>query len=327
VGLSETEVIGMTQASLDAALRQRSLAPQAFVGLDACFAPAEAQGPRGQLQGQLLTFATPHTRVIRLLGLRTQGHSVSQVLYAVDVTQQHQLDTIKSEFLSTAAHELRTPMASIYGFTELMMKRAMKPEQQQDLLARIYRQSQLMIAILNELLDLARIESRRGQDFTLETLPLVLCVQSALTDFKVPEGREPPVTALPPDLSLKVRVDRQKFQQALLNILSNAYKYSPGGGAVEVSLVHGGAIPGAELGIVIADHGLGLRPDELARWGERFFRADKSGNIPGTGLGVSIVKELLELMGGHLAVASQHGQGTQVTLWLPRMEVAASAPA
>ena len=222
-----------------------------------------------------------------------------------------------------AAHELRTPMASIYGFTELMMKRAMKPEQQQDLLGRIYRQSQLMISILNELLDLARIESRRGQDFTLETLPLVLCVQSALTDFKVPEGRDPPLSSLPSDLTLKVRVDRQKFQQALLNILSNAYKYSPDGGAVEVSLVQGGVIPGAELGIVITDHGMGLRPDELARWGERFFRADKSGNIPGTGLGVSIVKELLELMGGHLAVSSEHGQGTQVTLWLPRIEVSA----
>jgi signal transduction histidine kinase len=82
-----------------------------------------------------------------------------------------------------------------------------------------------------------------------------------------------------------------------------------------------------EVGVVITDHGMGLKPDELARMGERFFRADKSGNIPGTGLGVSIVRELMELMGGHFEVQSRYGEGTSVTLWLPLQTQAAQCPA
>jgi signal transduction histidine kinase len=72
-----------------------------------------------------------------------------------------------------------------------------------------------------------------------------------------------------------------------------------------------------EFGVEVADHGLGMTDEQLARVGERFFRADKSGNIPGTGLGISIVKETLSLMGGRVQVKSEAGQGTQVTLWLP----------
>jgi signal transduction histidine kinase len=267
------------------------------------------------------------------------------VLYAVDVTQQHQLDTIKSEFLSMAAHELRTPMASIYGFTELMMGREMSPEKRQDVLGRIYRQSQQMINILNELLDLARIESRQGQDFAFEHLSLQACVGKALADFKVPEGREAP-EQVPLSEDWLVRVDAGKLQQALGNVLSNAYKYSPQGGAVQVGWVSRALSAPAgdsasriellvdapddaprEVGVVITDHGMGLKPDELARLGERFFRADKSGNIPGTGLGVSIVRELMELMGGHFEVQSRYGEGTSVTLWLPLQTSAAQCPA
>ncbi len=322
-GLKEGQVRGADAPQLEALLRQQAVAPQAFAGLDACFDRLDATGARGQL----LTVQRPNTTVLRLIGLRTQGQAVSQVLYAVDVTQQHQLDTMKSEFLSTAAHELRTPMASIFGFTELMLHREMKPEQQRDLLGRIHRQSQLMITILNELLDLARIESRRGQDFALETVSLAQCAQAAVRDFQAPDGRQAPEWWVEPDERGCVRVDRMKLQQSIANILSNAYKYSPQGGAVRMRLVHGGHIPGAELGLEITDQGIGLKPDELARLGERFFRADKSGNIPGTGLGVCIVKELLELMGGHLEVKSQYLVGTTVTLWLPRVSATSSTPA
>ncbi|TBO27913.1 PAS domain-containing protein [Aquabacterium lacunae] len=322
-GLKEGQVRGADAQQLEGLLRQQAVAPQAFAGLEACFDRLDASGSRGQL----LTVQRPNTTVLRLIGLRTQGQAVSQVLYAVDVTQQHQLDTMKSEFLSTAAHELRTPMASIFGFTELMLHREMKPEQQRDLLGRIHRQSQLMITILNELLDLARIESRRGQDFALETVSLAQCAQAAVRDFQAPGGRQAPEWMAEPDERGCVRVDRMKLQQSIANILSNAYKYSPQGGSVRMRLVQGGHIPGAELGLEITDQGIGLKPDELARLGERFFRADKSGNIPGTGLGVCIVKELLELMGGHLEVKSQYLVGTTVTLWLPRVSATSSTPA
>ena len=107
------------------------------------------------------------------------------------------------------------------------------------------------------------------------------------------------------------------MQQAVLNILSNAYKYSPDGGPVQVHNVLAEPDAGRHrFGVQIEDQGMGLSPEHLARLGERFFRADKSGSIPGTGLGVSIVKELMELMGGRMQVDSELGKGTTVTLWL-----------
>jgi signal transduction histidine kinase len=254
--------------------------------------------------------------VLTLSGQRSDSVAVSRVLYVCDVTKQHTLDQMKSEFLSMAAHELRTPMVSIFGFTELMLHRAMSPEQQRDLLGRIHRQGQSMVAILNELLDLARIEARRGQDFKFETVDLRDVVRAVVTDFKPPPGREAPLVSWH-DTPMPVHVDPHKMQQAVLNILSNAYKYSPQGGPVTVRCLHqADAEARLRFGVEVEDHGMGLSPDNLARLGERFFRVDKSGNIPGTGLGVSIVKELMELMGGRMQVASVVGEGTTVSLWL-----------
>jgi signal transduction histidine kinase len=137
-----------------------------------------------------------------------------------------------------------------------------------------------------------------------------------LADFKPPVGRASPQRTPSPG-AMPVRADVHKLQQAVLNILSNAYKYSPEGGEVAVSfLSHTDEQGRHRHGVRIEDHGVGLSAEDQARLGERFFRVDKSGNIPGTGLGVSIVKELMELMGGRMQVVSALGQGTTVTLWL-----------
>jgi signal transduction histidine kinase len=176
-----------------------------------------------------------------------------------------------------------------------------------------------MVSILNELLDLARIEARRGQDLVFEEADLADVVGPVLRDCKPPEGRELPLV-LGEALPMSVRVDRHKLQQAVLNVLSNAYKYSPHGGPVTVRYLDARCTPDAprtaRWGVAIEDQGMGMSAEHLARLGERFFRADKSGNIPGTGLGMSIVKELLHLMGGHMQVRSVLGQGTTVVLWL-----------
>lgn len=310
-GLKPSQVIGQTQAELEQALRALAAPGSAFNGLAACFDPL-ASAPIGE---QILIVAGARRAVLTLSGQRCESPSVSHVLYVCDVTKQHTLDQMKSEFLSMAAHELRTPMVSIFGFTELMLKREMSAEQRQDLLGRIYRQCQSMVSILNELLDLARIESRRGQDFTLADVDLADVVQAVIGDFKPPPGRDAPQVSPPPGPML-MHIDAHKMQQAVLNILSNAYKYSPDGGAVTVRYLQAEPGQAQRWGVEIRDQGMGLSPDNLARLGERFFRVDKSGNIPGTGLGVSIVKELMELMGGRMQVASELGQGTTVTLWL-----------
>jgi signal transduction histidine kinase len=146
-------------------------------------------------------------------------------------------------------------------------------------------------------------------------------VRETTEDFQPPETRELPLLELLPEARW-VRVDDSKLRQALRNLLSNAYKYSPGGGPVTVRLKPSSD---GQVDIEVEDTGMGMNEEELARVTERFFRADKSGNIPGTGLGMAIVKELVELMGGSLHLRSQPGVGTCVTVRLRCIDAPAEA--
>jgi signal transduction histidine kinase len=314
-GLSEAQVMGRHESNIGQIVNERCAASMPLPGLDAIRAAAAASS---DARRTLIQLDQPTHRVLEV-GLRqSQSDTISQVLSLRDITHETEVDRLKSEFLSTAAHELRTPMASIYGFLELMIHRNLSPERQKDVLQTVHRQAELMVVIINELLDLARIEARQGKDFVLERLDLRDVVGEAVSAFKPPHDRAEPVVAHHPAPAW-VRADRTKVLQALGNVLSNAYKYSPGGGEVAVRLLPGSMEDGgARWGIAIQDHGIGMRPEQLARVSERFYRADASGSIPGTGLGMSIVKEIIHLLGGAMELASEPDRGTCVTLWLPQ---------
>lgn len=267
--------------------------------------------------GDVLRRSEPRLTIVkrsmrRLCG--EDGRPLGSALYFRDITHESELDRMKTEFLSTAAHELRTPLASIHGFSELLMKREFDADTRRDLLQTIHRQSTNLASLVNELLDLARIEARAGKDFRIEVQSLLPIVDATLRHLMVPDDsrrvRLKLASALP-----SVRVDAAKLEQALLNVLSNAYKYSPGGGAIELETLQGEK--GREVGVAVRDQGIGMSPEEVARACERFYRADTSGAIPGTGLGMSLVKEIMDILGGRVAIDSQPGRGTTVTLWLP----------
>jgi len=284
-------------------------------------APSTRSGAAGGGRRVLIELKRPAQRTLELGLSNSASRAVSQVLHLRDVTREKEVEQMKSDFLTLAAHELRTPMSSIYGFAEILSTRELAPARRKDVVDRIYRQSEVMISILNELLDLSRIEARRGKDFVIEPIDAAELLTSALEEFQPPADRAPPQLELPA-ASVPLRVDRQKIQQALRNLLSNAYKYSPGGGTVRVTMRlrpagRNQATEQPAVGLVVEDQGIGLSPEQLARVGERFYRADKSGNIPGTGLGVSIVREVVELHGGSMQVQSAIGKGTRFTLWLP----------
>jgi signal transduction histidine kinase len=248
------------------------------------------------------------------ISLRTSATgSVSQVLHVRDITHENEVDRMKSEFLATAAHELRTPMASIQGFSELLLNTDYALAERQEMLAIIHRQSELMAAIINELLDLVRIEERRGKDFTLEALDGGELVAEAIANFRLPAGRQPPLIRLPAT-PCRLQADRKKLLQVLNNILANAYKYSPAGGEVTVALDS----EADQVAIRISDRGIGMTEAQAGRVFERFYRADTSGKIPGTGLGMSIVREIVELHGGSVSLSSQPGLGTTVSVLLPQ---------
>lgn len=239
-----------------------------------------------------------------------------RVMFFRDITQESEVDRIKSEFLSTAAHELRTPMASIFGFSELLLAREFDQATQRDLIQTIHRQTQNLINLVNELLDLARIEARGGKTFKMQEQELAPLLLNALAAQYVPPESHRLELDLPKNMP-KVIVDGEKFQQCLSNVLSNAIKYSPQGGEIHVSAARRQTKDGEQVGIVVKDQGLGMTEEQVSHIFDRFYRADTSGVIPGTGLGMSLVKEIMEIFNGEVAVSSQPGEGTAITLWLP----------
>ena len=329
-GLESAEIIGLDEAIFSARLAKGCLDPNAFPNLAELKSELGPSNPPGRgesslpamkRQRQLIELAGPGNHVLEL-GLRlSAAQTVSQSLYFREVTYETEVDRMKSEFLSHAAHELRTPMASIYGYAEIMMAQSFSEEEQSEFLGIIHRQCGLMIAIINELLDLARIDDRRGKDFKFSSLDACQLVREVIADFGVPAAQQALVLDTPAQ-ACWVRADASKLMQAVRNILSNAYKYSPEGGAVAISVINAGPGSQTPVGIRVTDHGLGMTSEQTARVCERFYRADTSGNIAGTGLGMSIVKEIMELHGGQVEIQSQLGAGTSVTLWL----TAASAP-
>ena len=329
-GLLEGDVLGIDENDFSERLSNACLPAARFSGIAALRTTSKVGADRtAQERRQTIELAGADKRVLQV-GLRlSNAETVSQILYFRDITRETEVDRLKSEFLSTAAHELRTPMASIFGFTELLMTKEFDAADQADFLSTIYRQSELMISIINELLDLARIEARRGKDFSIADVDVRELLREVCAGFKAPQGRLSP-QAPPANGPLRVRADRKKLTQAISNVMSNAYKYSPKGGAVDIELA---TSPGnddlpSRIGICITDHGIGMTPEQLARVCERFYRADTSGKIPGTGLGMSIVKEIVDLHGGDLEINSKAGAGTSVTIWLPArsVEVGTQAP-
>jgi len=264
-----------------------------------------------------------HRALARLVRHNVDGRGES-ILYLRDVTQETEVDRMKTEFLSTAAHELRTPMVSIFGFTELLLNRPVPDGKKRDLLETIHRQSSILINMVNELLDLARIEARAGKDMKRHLLQIGPLIEQTVEAIMV-AGDHRKVLVDMAHGQVELSVDREKTMQALTNVLSNAYKYSPSGGEIRLTTVNGRLRELPALGIRVQDHGIGMTAAQQARVFERFYRADPSGNIPGTGLGMSLVKEIVELQGGQVEIQSEFGKGTAVTLWFP-MQASAPVP-
>lgn len=320
-GIPAETVIGLDEAGLSTLLTRASAAQDRtpdITALRKAVKVGAGNTAEPSAHWQLIEFAGPSRRVLEI-GIRLANTAtVSQILYLRDVTRETEIDHMKSEFLSHAAHELRTPMASILGYSELLLAMDFTEEERREHLHTIHNQSKLIVKIINELLDLARIDARRGKDFVPEYIKLQDFVPAVAGSYKPPGNRSAPAVEAG-DTALFVKVDRQKLTQALLNVISNAYKYSPAGGDITIELLQREETEHqpAHHGIRIRDHGIGMTPEQIARIFERFYRADNSGKIPGTGLGMSIVKEIIELHGGTIDIDSQPGKGTSVTLWIP----------
>lgn len=309
VGRSAGELDGMPASEVDALLMAHCAAgehPAAFLDVP------DAGSDVLRLVGPARTI----TRSVRFI----KGQDVAarwRAFYLRDITQQAEIDRMKSEFLSTAAHELRTPMSSVHGFAELLVSRDFDAETSRTIARTIHRQSSLLVQMVNELLDLARMEAGQGRDFRFEMQPLAPIVRETVAALLMPgDARQVEFVRADGD-ALRANVDGAKLRQAITNVLSNAFKYSRGLGAIRVSLPARVRHGRAEVGVRVQDEGIGMTPEQLGRLFERFYRADPAGPVTGTGLGMTLVKEIVEAMKGSVEVESTPGRGTTVTLWLP----------
>ena len=271
-------------------------------------------------KNNLLYLRRPTERVlsctVRYIGDERKTSS-GLVLYFRDITHETEVDRMKSEFLSTAAHEFRTPLSSILGFSELLLSSKFNEEKRRNVTEIIHRQSINMKNMLDELLDLARIDARAGKDFYIEVDTLDTLITQVIEDTKTLANDGHTLKVNFADDWPLVAFDPDKLRQVLVNVLSNAYKYSPEGGEVMCSTVLRERDHQQEFGIKIQDQGIGMTPQEVSRVGERFYRVDTSGTIPGTGLGMSLVNEIMAIHKGQVEITSSKNKGTTVTLWLP----------
>jgi PAS domain S-box-containing protein len=244
----------------------------------------------------------------------------------------------KSTFLANMSHELRTPINAITGYTDLMELGISGPltEQQAVHLGRIKSSTEHLLGLVNEILDLAKVEAGQLQ-ITVERVDISETVQEAV-DLIVPQaiGKGLVLSSqIPPEEAHAFWGDSDRVRQILVNLLSNAVKFSDAGGritlrVVETSELRSGSIPpGSDwVGLQIEDNGIGIPEEKLQSVFEPFVQVDPSHTRErgGTGLGLTISRRLARLMGGDLTARSVVGQGSCFTLWLPRVTSAQGAP-
>lgn len=225
---------------------------------------------------------------------------------------------VKSDFLATMSHELRTPLNAIGGYAELLelgLHGPLTPEQQ-DHIARIRRSQRHLLSLIEDLLNFTRLEA--GQlPFNIDDLPLhepLDEIESLITPQL--QAKELTYHLAPPDTSLRVRADRDKLKQIVVNLLTNAIKFTPDRGRIEVKT----AFTDDRVLVQVCDSGCGIPKDKLGAIFDPFVQLDSSltRTTQGSGLGLSISRNLARGMDGDLSVESTVGSGSVFTLGLPR---------
>jgi len=223
----------------------------------------------------------------------------------------------KSEFLANMSHELRTPLNAIIGFSEVLHERMFGDAnaKQMEYFQDIHSSGKHLLSLINDILDLSKIEAGR-MELELSRFDLTLALENALTLVKERAGRHGIALELDVDRRLNNFVgDERKFKQILLNLLTNAVKFTPEGGCIDVKAI---PVDGA-VEISVADTGIGIAPEDQAAVFEEFRQvgADYAHKREGTGLGLTLTKKFIELHGGRIWVASEIGKGSTFIFTLP----------
>lgn len=250
------------------------------------------------------------------------GETIGRTLVFHDVTRDREVDRLKSDFVATVSHELRTPLASLLGFSELMLRRDLLEEKRKQFLEIIHCESSRLNALINDFLDIQRIESGRVvYDIRPHSLGEIL---REAADVFSGDPRHPLTLDVPEGLP-PVRADHDRVRQVLANLLSNAVKFSPDGGELIVSVRQPDE---ATVEVSVSDRGLGIPEEALSKLFTKFFRVDTGDRrqIGGTGLGLALCKEIVEAHGGKIKVESRVGVGSTFSFTLTLAEAVPPIP-
>jgi len=233
----------------------------------------------------------------------------------------------KSEFLAHMSHELRTPLNSVIGFSEVLQDQMFGPinEKQQEYVVNILASGRHLLALINDILDLSKVESGK-MDLELGSFPLREALDASMTMLseKAIKGGIELHLDLAPQADVRIVADQRKLKQILFNLISNAVKFTPAAGTVDVSVVRDGDF----IEIAVADTGIGIRGEDIPKLFQAFTQLGSvyTKEFEGTGLGLTLTRQLVELHGGRIWVKSEFGTGSRFSFTIPLTPAAAEFP-
>ncbi|MGM0523340.1 MAG: two-component system histidine kinase PnpS [Bacillota bacterium] len=237
------------------------------------------------------------------------------VLVFHDVTEFKRLEQMRKDFVANVSHELRTPITSIKGFAETMLEDELDEHLEQHFLSIIHKESHRLQLLIQDLLDLSKLEKA---DFHLnyQNIHVDHLMRESVEMAKVQAKEKSIVLTITGEEGLELSADYDRLKQVILNLIYNAINYTPNGGKVTISAFDSSGY----IKIQVNDNGMGIAPEALPRIFERFYRVDKarSRNTGGTGLGLSITKHIVEAHDGQIFVDSVVDEGSTFTIMLPK---------
>ena len=262
-----------------------------------------------------------HVRTVRVIDPRREVVGLVTVLR--DITREKRVEQMKSDLVSTVSHELRTPLTSIQGFSEILLEEDLEPSEAAEFAQIINTEARRLGSLISDFLDLSRIESGEIEirqesvslDDVLESSRVIMAQHAEARSMTIEMDK-------PEDKSIYLIGDADKLEQVLVNLLSNAVKYSPDGAQIGVQVTS----DDAWVQLRVKDSGFGIPPASLPRIFDRFYRVDMTATSAsgGTGLGLTIVREIVERHGGTVDVESEVGKGSVFTVALPLIGSAGS---
>jgi len=245
------------------------------------------------------------------------NEDVGIIIVLQDITEQQKLENMQRDFVANVSHELKTPLTTIKSYTETLVEQEIKDSTTiRSFLSVVDAEADRMSRLVRELLQLSRLDYKQEKWFKKE-MNLISIIKSAVTKVEMTASNKNQHLNCIFDGRQRIMsiIDKDRIDQVLLNILSNAIKYTPEGGRIDIDAFK----EDNRAYIIISDNGIGISEKEIPRIFERFYRVDKarSREMGGTGLGLSIAKQIIEEHNGTIGIESQLGKGTKVTISLP----------